>query len=164
MASLVVRLSIATLASLSLTIIPLPDLFLGLRPPWVLMLILYLQCFLADYFSLVMVLLVGLILDVLLSTVLGEHAFALLFVTWIASKKARRFNFFSIGQQVVLIGFFCLLYKLIILMMDMFFNYHGSFVMPFISALISMLLWPWIKLIADDALLAVRSFKNSHLR
>ncbi len=154
MSSLILRLLMAMLLALSLTIIPLPDLFLGLRPPWVLMLILYLQCFLPDYFNLIIILIIGLILDVLLSTVIGEHAFALFFVAWVANKKTRRFSFFSMGHQITLVGFFCLLYKMMILMIDAFLGYQVSFIMPFSSAFISMLLWPWVKLIADDALLA----------
>lgn len=160
MNSLYLRLFVAMILALALTILPLPDLFVGLRPPWVLMLILYLQLFLPDYFNIVILIIIGLILDVLLSTVIGEHAFALSLTTWIASTKARRFNFFSMGQQMALIGFFCLFYQLLILMIDAFLGYRLAFLMSIGSAVISMLLWPWIKLLADDTLLAKAFYRR----
>lgn len=147
-----IRIATALLIALSLTIIPLPDLCLGLRPPWTLLLILYLQFFLPDYFNLITLLIIGLILDTLLSSVIGEHAFALCFVTWIANKKVRRFNFFSMGQQIALIGFFCLFYKMILFTIDAFLDYQVTFAMSLGSSLISMLLWPWIKLLAESTL------------
>lgn len=152
--SLGLRLFIAMLLALVLTILPLPTFISGFRPPWALMLILYLQCFLPDYFNTIMLLIVGLLLDVLLSTVLGEHVFALSLVTWIASNKARRFSFFSIGQQMTLIGFFCLFYQMVILVIDAFLGNNVSLIMSLGSVLIAMLLWPWVKLIADDTLYA----------
>lgn len=153
------RLFIAAILALALTILPLPDLLLGLRPPWVLMLVLYLQFFLPDYFNIVTLLIIGLALDVLLSTVLGEHAFALSCVAWLASNKARRFRLFSIGQQMALVGFFCLFYQLLILMIDASLGYHVRFIMSLGSSLISILLWPWVRLIADDALVAKVAYK-----
>ncbi|STX37869.1 rod shape-determining protein MreD [Legionella feeleii] len=94
MNSLNLRLIIAIMLALVLTILPLPDLLVGLRPPWVLMLVLYLQYYLPDHFNISLLVIIGLMLDVLLATVIGEHAFALCFVSWIASNKARRFSFF----------------------------------------------------------------------
>lgn len=152
MTSLNLRLFLAILLALVLTIIPLPELLIGIRPPWVLLLALYLEFYMPDEFSIVLLLTVGLVLDVLLSTVLGEHAFALSLVTWIANSKARRFSLFTIGQQMALIGFFCLVYQLIILIIDGSLGYKTGFLMPIGSALISVLLWPWVRLVADDSL------------
>ncbi|WP_028389074.1 rod shape-determining protein MreD [Legionella fairfieldensis] len=160
MSSLKVRLFFAVILALILTILPLPELLVGLRPPWILMLVLYLQFFLPDHFNLILLLMVGLALDVLLSTVLGEHVFALTLVAWIASNKARRFALFSIGQQMALTGFFCLFYQLTILMIDASLGYHAEFLMSLPSTLMSVLLWPWIRLVADDTLLAKGTYRH----
>ncbi|KTD31479.1 MULTISPECIES: rod shape-determining protein MreD [Legionella] len=146
------RLFAAVIIALALTILPLPEVLLGLRPPWVLILILYWQFFLPDYFNIAILLIIGLALDVLLSTVLGEHAFALSLVTWLASSKARRFRLFSMGQQMALVGFFCLLYQTLIVMVDASLGYYYGFLMLLGSTAISVLLWPWMRLIADDTL------------
>jgi rod shape-determining protein MreD len=97
-------------------------------------------------------LLVGLFLDVLLSTVIGEHSFALLLVTWIASSKSRRFQFFSMIQQICLIGFFCLLYQFCIVFIDSLLGLNYRVYMPFTSALMGMFIWPWIRILGDSSL------------
>lgn len=152
MNSLPLRLFIAALLALALTILPLPELLLGLRPAWVLLFLLYLQLFLPNYFNIIILLILGLALDALLSTVLGEHAFALSLVAWLASSKARRFRLFTIGQQMALIGFFSLLYQLVILILDASLGYYSGFIMVLSSSVTSVLLWPWVRLIADDTL------------
>lgn len=153
MTSMTLRLTIAFLLALILTILPMPEILLGTRPMWVLMLILYLQFYMPDSFNLFVLFVLGLFLDTLLSTVIGEHTLALSLVTWIASSKARRFYFFSIGQQMMLMGFFCFLYQIIILTIDAFLGFHVGFVSVIGSTAISVLLWPWVRLIAEESLL-----------
>jgi rod shape-determining protein MreD len=146
------RLSIAFIVALCLTIFPMPSLLVGIKPPWVLLIILYTQFYLPDRFNLFILVILGLILDVLLSTVIGEHVLALTLTTWIASTRARRFYFFSMGQQMALVGFFCFLYQLIILITDAFLGFHINLILTFINALMSILIWPWLRLVADDAI------------
>lgn len=157
MSLMTLRLFTAFFLVLILTILPMPALLLGTRPMWVLMLILYLQFYMPDRFNLFVLFALGLILDTLLSTVIGEHTLALSLVSWIASSKARRFYFFSIGQQMILIGFFCFLYQIIILTINAFIGYHVGFASVVGSTAISVLLWPWVRLIAEESLL----FKQS---
>lgn len=152
MMNLRVRIAVGFIVALLLTILPIPEMLSAFRPPWVLLLVLYIEYYLPGNFKLTALLLVGLLLDVLLSTVIGEHSFALLLVTWIASTKSRRFQFFSMTQQIVLIGFFCLLYQSIISFVDALLGFHYSVLFPVATAILSMFFWPWIRLLADDAL------------
>jgi rod shape-determining protein MreD len=121
---------------------PMPDLCQGIKPMWALLLLFYIQFYLPDYFHLLTLFVLGLLLDILLSTVIGEHIFALTLVTWIASNKARRFYFFSIGQQMALIAFFCLLYQLIILTVEAFLGLQVNLFGLFGNPLVTALLWP----------------------
>ena len=130
---------------------------MGFRPPVILLLVLYIQYFLPQYFNTTALLLIGLCMDVLLSTVIGEHAFALLLTTWIASGKARRFAFFSMGQQIMLISILCFIYQLSIFLIDAFLGYHNGTWGMAGAALLSMLAWPWIRIFADSALLMRRA-------
>lgn len=153
------RLIVATILALALTILPLPELLVGLRPPWALLLLLYVQFFLPNQFNLILLVAIGLALDTLLSTVLGEHALALSLVAWIASSKARRFDLFTMSQQMALIGLFCLFYQMLILFIDYSLGYYSGFVMPLVSTLITILLWPWIRLIADEGLVVRAAYR-----
>ncbi len=153
MITLRLRLWSGFIGALILSILPMPELISAFRPPWVLLLVLYIEYFLPGIFKLTALLIVGLLLDALLSTVIGEHSFALLLVTWIASTKSRRFRFFSMVQQICLVGFFCFLYQSIISFIDALLGFNYSLFMPFASAALSMFLWPWIRLLGDGSLL-----------
>lgn len=159
MNTLPIRLLMAFVAALTLSILPIPQMISAIRPPWVLLLVLYIEYFLPGKFKIMTLLVVGLVLDVLLSTVIGEHSFALLFVTWIASSKSRRFQFFSMLQQICLIGFFCFVYQLSISLLDALFSFNYSLLMPFGSALFGMLVWPWIRLLGDSTFLTRLSYR-----
>ena len=152
MMSLNVRFLMALFLALTLTILPLPAELTDYRPFWVLMFVLYIQFFLPNYFGVIWVFFVGLTLDILLSSILGEHAFALLLTALLATSKARRFTFFSIIQQIILIAFFCLVYQAIIFLIDVSLGYINNRMLPFEGVLVSILCWPWIKLLADNVL------------
>lgn len=153
MTNLRIRLGIGFIGALILSILPMPELISIFRPPWILLFVLYIEYYLPDNFKLTTLLFVGLALDILLSTVIGEHSFALLLVTWLASTKSRRFQFFSIMQQICLIGFFCLVYQAAISFIDALLGFNYSLLMPVTSAILGMFIWPWIRLLGDGSLL-----------
>ncbi|HAT1659089.1 TPA: rod shape-determining protein MreD [Legionella pneumophila] len=153
MSALHIRLGLGFVAALALSILPMPELISIFRPPWVLLLVLYIEYYLPGKFKLTALLIAGLLLDVLLSTVIGEHSFALLLVTWIASTKSRRVQFFSLIQQICLVGFFCFLYQSIILFIDALLGFNYNLVMPVTSAILGMIIWPWIRVLGDSSLL-----------
>lgn len=153
MKNLHLRLWMGFVGALVLSILPMPELLTAFRPPWMLLLVLYIEYYLPGKFNLAILLLMGLMLDVLLSTVIGEHSFALLLVTWIASGKSRRFQFFSMVQQICLIGFFCLMYQAVISLTDGLLGFNYNLLMPLGSALTGMFIWPWIRLLGDSSLL-----------
>ncbi len=150
--SLNLRLSAALVVVFILSILPLPDLIMGFRPPFILLLVLYIQFFLPQYFNITVLFLIGLCLDVLLSTVIGEHAFALLMTTWFAAGKIRRFMFFSMIQQMMLILTCCLIYQWIIFLVDAFLGYHQSPWMLAVPPLLGMMCWPWVRILVDSTL------------
>lgn len=162
MMSLNLRLALVFFMAFILTIIPLPMFIAGIRPPWILLVVLYVQFFFPRYFSVALLFFMGLCLDVLLATVIGEHAFALLMTTWLASGKVRRFGFFSIIQQMVLVAIFCLVYQLIIYFIDAFLGYNNRPWMVIGTALLSTLFWPWLQwMLPQRRLLASRKLTRA---
>lgn len=124
-----------------LSILPLPTQLNAIRPAWVLLCLLYLQTYLPAYFHVLMALFLGLCLDALLSTPMGEHAFALIVTTWFMVGRTRRFMFFSIMQQMLVIGLACGCYQLILCIVDASFGHISSIVTVFSVAATSMLCW-----------------------
>ena len=154
------KLLLIFLATSILSILPMPVFLSAFRPPWILLLILYIEYFIPGKFHITTLLLVGLVLDVLLSTVIGEHSFALLMVTWVATTWSRRFQFFSMMQQIALIGFFCFLYQAIISLIDALLSYNYNLFMPVASAALSMFIWPWIRLLGESIILTRLSYRS----
>jgi rod shape-determining protein MreD len=155
------KLLVAFVGALIMSILPMPQFISAFRPPWVLLLVLYIEYFIPGKFHVTTLLLVGLVLDVLFSSVIGEHSFALLLVTWIASTHSRRFQFFSMMQQIFLVGIFCFLYQATISFVDALLNFNYSLLMPVASASLSMFVWPWIRLLGDSSLLKRLSYHSS---
>lgn len=124
-----------------LTVLPLPAQISGIRPAWVLLCLLYLQMYLPKYFHVWVVLCLGLGLDALLSTPMGEHAFALLVTTWLMVGKTHRFMFFSIMQQMLIIGLACGCYQLILFIVDGSFGHMTAVSTVLGVALSGMIFW-----------------------
>ena len=156
MNTLTVRFVLVLFVVLAITILPLPEMVAVYRPPWVLMFVLYVLFFLPDYFRVTWLFLLGISLDVLLSSMMGEHTFALLFTTGLASTKARRFQFFSPAQQILFMVFFCAIYALMLGLFDGLLGYHNGIAFIPGTVLASLLVWPWMKLWIDHTLVVAR--------
>lgn len=146
------RLFVMLLGVCILTIIPLPIMLSIFRPPWMLLFVLYIQFYYPQYFNVTLLLFFGLCLDVLLATVMGEHAFALLLATAISANKARRFYFFSIVQQMILVATFCFIYQSAIVLIDAFQGYRSNDWIVLSAPLLGFLCWPWVRVLADNTL------------
>lgn len=141
------RLIFGLFTALLLTILPLPEILSAARPAWVLLLVLYVQCYLPTYFRITWVFLIGLFLDVLCSNVMGEHAFALLLTTWLLTGRTRRFGFFSTIQQMSIIVVLCLFYQLVLYVIDAFLGYTNNILSLISVAFTSTLFWPWLRVL-----------------
>ena len=157
-----VHLVLFFLLALILTILPLPYGLSGFRPPWVLLLILYVQFFLPNYASLTATVALGLCLDVLLSTILGEHIFALVLTTWLASTRARRFHIFALPQQMILITLLCFVYQLVLYAVDFYQEFNSTLLMVLGTTLLSLMIWPWLSILLGHCF-HLGSQKRSHL-
>ncbi|OGV28920.1 MAG: rod shape-determining protein MreD [Legionellales bacterium RIFCSPHIGHO2_12_FULL_35_11] len=138
-----------------LTIVPLPDGVNALRPAWVLVFILYIQCCLPEYFRITWVFLLGLCLDVLCGSAMGFHSLALLATAWIASGRGRGFEYYSIAQQMSVIVLFCLVYQFFIYLLDAYFGIAGDIKYVFGSSFLSVLVWPWLRFFISPHKVAV---------
>jgi len=143
------RYFLIMIIALILTILPLPVALAIFRPAWVLLVILYIELFNTEEFRLSLLFFIGLILDALLATVIGEHTFALIFVSFLVLGKVRRFHLYSLSQQTLFIGLYCGLYQFIIYLIDAFLGYNSSLSQVLLSSLTSMLLWPWLQALLE---------------
>lgn len=135
---------ISIIIALILTILPMPEWSGWLRPAWVLMVLMYWTISLPYIANIGMAWLVGVILDVLSGTLLGEHALALTVVIYVVSRMQSRLHMFPLLQQALSVFFLVFLYQFIIYCVQGFVGQLPHGWLYWSSAVTSMVLWPWV--------------------
>ena len=140
---LIIPLSIVV--ALMLTLLPMPDWAVWMRPAWVLMVIIY-WCMDVPYrVNVGVAWFVGIFLDVLNGTLLGEHALALTVVAYVVVRMHSRLRMFPMLQQGVSVFLLVLLYQLILYCVQGFIGELPHEWLYWSSAFTSLLLWPWVQ-------------------
>lgn len=133
-----------------LTLLPMPDWTVWLRPAWVLMALIYWTTAMPYRVNVGTAWMVGLCLDVLNGTMLGEHALALTIVIYFAIRIYSRFRMFPLMQQGMCVFLFVLLYQFILYCIQGFIGELPKSWLYWSSSFTSMLLWPWVFVIMHD--------------
>lgn len=154
------KLSIIIFISLMLSIIPLPQIFNIMKPNFILLLVLYIQFYLPKYFNLLFVFFLSLMQDVLMATVIGEHAFALLLTTWFISSRTRRFICFPQSQQMMVMLLLSAIYQSALVLIEMFLGNNYQ-LMNFIGSIVTTtLMWSCFKMFLDKFLIKNHPLRN----
>jgi rod shape-determining protein MreD len=127
-----------------LTLLPMPSWAIWLRPAWILMVLIFWVMAAPDKIGVGTAWLVGIILDILLGSLLGEHALALTIVTYIVVRMYSRLRMFPLLQQGLSIFLLVLLYQFILFCIQGFIGSSPNSWLYWSSSLTSMLLWPWV--------------------
>jgi rod shape-determining protein MreD len=136
--------------ALVLAILPMPDWTNWLRPAWVLLVLIYWAMATPQYVSVGTAWVMGLLLDLLNGTVLGEHALALTCVVYFVSRMHLRLSMYPLIQQGFSILFFVLLYQFILYCVQGFVGDLPASHLFWMSSVTSMLLWPWMFVLLRD--------------
>ena len=143
-------ISITILFALILTLLPMPEWVGWFRPIWVLLVLIYWTMTLPYRVNIGVAWLVGMMLDILNGTLLGEHALALTLVIYLISRVHSRFRMSPMLQQGLTVGLLVMLYQFILFCIQGATGDLPRRWMYWSPALTSMLLWPWIFAILQD--------------
>lgn len=127
-----------------LMLLPMPEWTSWLRPAWALMVCVYWIVMLPNYFGIGMTWLIGLLVDVLNGSLLGEHALAMTVAACIAVKIQIRFRLFPWMQQAIAVFVIIFVYQLILFCVEGFSGQPPLRWLYWLSSVTSMLFWPWI--------------------
>lgn len=145
----VIHLSL--LIGLLLMIFPLPDWAEPFRPDWVALILIYWCMSLPIHAGLGTALALGLLLDVAMGTLLGQHALGLTAMSYIILKNHQRFRLYPPIQQSIIVMFVLLVKQLLFLWIYGITNRApASLFVYFMPSVVSMLLWPWIAVVMRD--------------
>lgn len=138
---------ISFVLALLLTIFPLPEWAVSLRPEWVALVLIYWVLALPHRVGVGYAWVVGLFLDVLRGAILGQHALALTVIAYLALKLHQRIRVYPLWQQSLSILILVTLFQLLVLWINGIIGKPTSSWAYWIPALTSMLIWPAVYLI-----------------
>ncbi len=138
------------IAAMMLNMMPLPDGIQWLRPEWVLMVTVYWVLALPYRVSVAFAWIIGLLLDALYGTLLGEHALALVLVAYIAAKFHRQVRVFPLWQQAMFMMFVVFAYQAILVWLQGLNGEHLLSMWYWLGAITSGLFWPFVFLTLRD--------------
>lgn len=142
---------ITLLLALTLAMMPLPSWGQAFRPDWVSLVAIYWALALPHRFGLFSAWSVGLLLDISMGTLLGQHAMGMILVVYFVVRLHQRMRAFPLGQQSFMV-FILLIAKQSALL----WVYGITGTAPennwlyFAPAFTGMLLWPWVFIVLRD--------------
>ena len=138
------------IAGMILMILPLPDWVRIYRPDWVALILIYWSMALPKRVGLWTALIIGLLVDSLLGTLLGQHALALVAITYLNLNVYMRIRVLSLAQQSFYVFSLLSISQLIIAWMDGIMGLTIPVEAIFGAPFIGMLMWPWAFVILRD--------------
>jgi rod shape-determining protein MreD len=142
---------VASLAvALFLTILPMPDWGQDFRPQWVAMTVIYWSLALPSRVGVLSAWLTGLVMDVTVGTVLGQHALSLSVVAWLAVELHQRIRVYPVWQQSVSVWVLLLVERLLALWVIGATEQPTPTLWYWAPTFVGMLLWPWMFVVLRD--------------
>lgn len=138
------------ITALILMTMPLPDWIEAWRPSWVAMVLIYWNLALPHRVSIGTAWVMGILLDVLQGSLLGQHAIGLAILAYVTAKLHLQIRQYPLHQQSIYVGISIAVYLCLIMWIN---GLTGrppkswSFLMPVLT---SMLLWPWLFVVLRD--------------
>jgi len=136
-------------AALLLTLMPLPEAMQTLRPHWVALVMIYWHLEGGRLRTLGGAFALGLLLDVMTGTLLGQHALGLVVLVYLLERFHARIRFFPPWQQALVV--FALLFndRIVHLWVVGIAGEGWPVLSWWLSPLISVAVWPWLFLLLD---------------
>lgn len=133
-----------------LEVLPVPSWAIWLRPHWTLLVLIYWVMDLPYLVSLAWAFCVGIFLDLLTTSLLGEHAFALVVITFAVLKLHKLIRVYPVMQQTIIICILLCLYQLLIFMVQGFISTTAHAFAYWLPTFTSTILWPWMYILLRD--------------
>ena len=104
--------------TLALAVVPLPDAISAFRPDFVAVVLVYWSLIAPRRFSLLTAFWMGLALDTLTGSLLGQHALALLVIVYLSERFYLRLRVFPVSQLALTVAMLLGLYQFVLFWVD----------------------------------------------
>lgn len=136
--------------ALFLTAIPLPDWAALARPEWVPLVLIYWCLALPSRVNVGIAWILGLMVDVLLGTLLAQHALAYAAVAFLAVKLHKQIRVYPLWQQALSVFTLVALNQLLVAWVKGIIGGAPDSWTYWLPSVTSAILWPWMYLILRD--------------
>lgn len=133
---------VTLLIAVILTIIPLGEPLSFWRPEWIALTLVHWALVIHDRLSLLMAFVVGLVIDTLFGSILGQHALGYVLIAYLSVRLGLRMTPESFLQQTALLGAVLTLYMLINLWVQGVTSSTSGGLLYWASLLSSVIVWP----------------------
>ena len=139
------------LVALALAKLPMPDWAELWRPAWVALVLIYWCIALPGRTGVVVGWLVGLAVDVMSGTLLGQHAVAFAVVAFVSNRLHLRLRVLPLLQQALTVFVLVFIGQVLILWINGVKGAPVALAAYVTVPVMSMLLWPWVFVVLRDA-------------
>ncbi len=141
---------VSVLCALALAIIPLPSLISAFRPDWVVLVMIYWSLMTPGRLGLFSAFFLGLLLDTLSGALLGQHALALLVVSYVVQRFHLRIRVFPIWQMSMTVLALLAIYQFLLFWVDGVAGRTVTTAERWAPVMIGAALWPLILLLLEN--------------
>lgn len=136
--------------ALLLTIIPLPESLRVARPDWVTITLIFWCLKLPERISITSGFMLGLLMDALTGTLLGQHALALSLIAYICVRLHQRIQVYPVWQQALTVLLLLSLHQLLVLWIDGIIGRPPKPLSYWLPSLVGLFLWPVMRQLLDN--------------
>jgi rod shape-determining protein MreD len=144
------------LLGLVFAIIPLPETVSAARPFLLAMLLAYWAMEVPLKVGLTTAFVLGLLGDLVSSTLLGEQALRLVVLVFLVQRFRARLRFFPLWQQALAIGLLLLNDRVVVALIHLVVGAPQHSWISWLAPILGMVLWPWLFVLLDMARLRAR--------
>lgn len=145
-----IAIFISLLLALMLNMLPLPGWANHLRPDWVSLVLIYWAMALPLFAGIITAFVFGLLMDVSQSTLLGQHALALVIIIYLVQRLYLRIRVYTFVQQAIFVGILLVIKQLLVLWVSGMTNNAPDTSLYFLPSLTGAFIWPWLFILLRD--------------
>jgi len=142
-------LALSLILALMLSIFPMPDAVAAWRPHWVALILIYWHLESEYLHGLGHAFLLGVLLDLLTGSLLGQHALGLVIINFLVARYRNRIRFFPPWQQALAVGALLFNERIVQLWIIGLLQRGWPDWSWWLPPLVGMLIWPWLFLMLD---------------
>ena len=145
-----ILIGLTFIVGMMLLILPLPHWIVWYRPAWVFMILIFWMIVAPERVGIGVAWMVGLFLDLLTGTVLGQHAFVLSVIAYFMIKFQAQIRSFPLWQKMLLIMFFTGIYLILQYWLMASIGLRPDTWKYWLPIVTTAILWPWVSLLLRD--------------